>query len=152
MYLTSTLGKVHAIASSRRIQHKSFILNDCNLPMYITLLGLSVNDILLKYIFNIISLVKMLHWNFQPRNPVELSPSYALECSLLEAEHMTNVLCYAHTRISLLVTDMVYKPGSVSDLLDYINPNHDAKGSDGAVKRKSYITKVCWSLDHGWSK
>uniref|UniRef100_A0A2N9HYJ0 Clu domain-containing protein n=1 Tax=Fagus sylvatica TaxID=28930 RepID=A0A2N9HYJ0_FAGSY len=31
---------------------------------------------------------------------------------------------------------------SVSDLLDYINPNHDAKGSDGVVKRKSYITKV----------
>nr|POE80535.1 protein tss [Quercus suber] len=31
---------------------------------------------------------------------------------------------------------------SVSDLLDYINPNHDAKGRDGAVRRKSYIAKV----------
>uniref|UniRef100_A0A2P2ME31 CLU central domain-containing protein n=1 Tax=Rhizophora mucronata TaxID=61149 RepID=A0A2P2ME31_RHIMU len=31
---------------------------------------------------------------------------------------------------------------SVSDLLDYINPNHDAKGRDVAVKKKSYITKV----------
>lgn len=34
------------------------------------------------------------------------------------------------------------KIGSVSDLLDYINPVHDAKGRDMAVKRKSYITKV----------
>ncbi|KAA8520744.1 hypothetical protein F0562_014984 [Nyssa sinensis] len=32
---------------------------------------------------------------------------------------------------------------SVSDLLDYINPSHDAKGRDAvAIKRKSYITKV----------
>ncbi|KAF5733515.1 clustered mitochondria protein [Tripterygium wilfordii] len=32
---------------------------------------------------------------------------------------------------------------SVSDLLDYINPSHDAKGRDAvAVKRKNYITKV----------
>ncbi|CAL9007462.1 unnamed protein product [Prunus brigantina] len=31
---------------------------------------------------------------------------------------------------------------SVSDLLDYINPVHDAKGRDMAVKRKSYITKL----------
>ncbi|XP_038708988.1 protein TSS-like [Tripterygium wilfordii] len=32
---------------------------------------------------------------------------------------------------------------SVSDLLDYINPGHDAKGRDAvAVKRKNYITKV----------
>lgn len=30
---------------------------------------------------------------------------------------------------------------SVSDLLDYINPNHDAKGTD-AAKRKSYIGKL----------
>lgn len=34
--------------------------------------------------------------------------------------------------------------GSVSDLLDYINPSCDAKGRDiVALKRKSYITKVC---------
>ncbi|OMO64301.1 Tetratricopeptide-like helical [Corchorus capsularis] len=31
---------------------------------------------------------------------------------------------------------------SVSDLLDYINPNHDAKGKDVAGKRRSYLTKV----------
>ncbi|XP_044480547.1 LOW QUALITY PROTEIN: protein TSS-like [Mangifera indica] len=32
---------------------------------------------------------------------------------------------------------------SVSDLLDYINPSHDAKGRDvSAIKRKIYITKV----------
>ncbi|XP_027353234.1 protein TSS-like [Abrus precatorius] len=31
---------------------------------------------------------------------------------------------------------------SVSDLLDYINPNHDPKGRDVAVKRRSQITKV----------
>ncbi|KAJ1413773.1 hypothetical protein SESBI_19265 [Sesbania bispinosa] len=31
---------------------------------------------------------------------------------------------------------------SVSDLLDYINPNHDAKGRDVAVKRRSQVTKV----------
>ncbi|XP_044501218.1 protein TSS-like isoform X2 [Mangifera indica] len=32
---------------------------------------------------------------------------------------------------------------SVSDLLDYINPSHDAKGRDvSAIKRKNYITKV----------
>ncbi|XVF33173.1 hypothetical protein REPUB_Repub17cG0145800 [Reevesia pubescens] len=32
---------------------------------------------------------------------------------------------------------------SVSDLLDYINPNHDAKGKDiAAGKRRSYISKV----------
>ncbi|KAJ0111836.1 hypothetical protein Patl1_00605 [Pistacia atlantica] len=32
---------------------------------------------------------------------------------------------------------------SVSDLLDYINPSHDAKGRDvSTIKRKSYITKV----------
>ncbi|KAJ7951300.1 Tetratricopeptide repeat (TPR)-like superfamily protein [Quillaja saponaria] len=31
---------------------------------------------------------------------------------------------------------------SVSDLLDYINPSHDAKERDMAVKRKSYITKL----------
>ncbi|XP_061372875.1 protein REDUCED CHLOROPLAST COVERAGE 1-like [Gastrolobium bilobum] len=31
---------------------------------------------------------------------------------------------------------------SVSDLLDYINPNHDAKGRDVAIKRRSQITKA----------
>ncbi|KAE9598036.1 hypothetical protein Lal_00003920 [Lupinus albus] len=31
---------------------------------------------------------------------------------------------------------------SVSDLLDYINPNHDAKGRDVAVKRRSQLAKV----------
>ncbi|KAJ1377512.1 Tetratricopeptide-like helical domain superfamily [Sesbania bispinosa] len=31
---------------------------------------------------------------------------------------------------------------SVSDLLDYINPNHDTKGRDAAAKRRSQITKV----------
>lgn len=32
---------------------------------------------------------------------------------------------------------------SVSDLLDYINPSHNAKGKDSvAVKRKNYIMKV----------
>ncbi|OMP08614.1 Tetratricopeptide-like helical [Corchorus olitorius] len=31
---------------------------------------------------------------------------------------------------------------NVSDLLDYINPNHDAKGKDVAGKRRSYLTKV----------
>ena len=31
---------------------------------------------------------------------------------------------------------------SVSDLLDYINPNHEAKGRDVTVKRRSHITKV----------
>jgi len=31
----------------------------------------------------------------------------------------------------------------VSDLLDYINPNHDAKGRDAATKRRGQITKVC---------
>ncbi|KAG6730306.1 hypothetical protein I3842_01G073700 [Carya illinoinensis] len=31
---------------------------------------------------------------------------------------------------------------SVSDLLDYINLNDDTKGRDGAVKRRSYITKA----------
>ncbi|XP_068479857.1 protein REDUCED CHLOROPLAST COVERAGE 1-like isoform X1 [Phaseolus vulgaris] len=31
---------------------------------------------------------------------------------------------------------------SVSDLLDYINPNHDTKGRDAATKRRSQITKV----------
>ncbi|XP_061999783.1 protein REDUCED CHLOROPLAST COVERAGE 1 isoform X1 [Rosa rugosa] len=31
---------------------------------------------------------------------------------------------------------------SVSDLLDYINPTHDAKGRDAAMKRKTYITKL----------
>ncbi|KAK7258505.1 hypothetical protein RIF29_24084 [Crotalaria pallida] len=31
---------------------------------------------------------------------------------------------------------------SVSDLLDYISPNHDAKGRDVAAKRRSQITKV----------
>ncbi|XP_028093256.1 protein TSS-like [Camellia sinensis] len=33
---------------------------------------------------------------------------------------------------------------SVSDLLDYINPSQDAKGKDDvAMKRKTYIMKVC---------
>lgn len=32
---------------------------------------------------------------------------------------------------------------SVSDLLDYINPNHDSKGRDAAAKRRSQVTKVC---------
>lgn len=32
---------------------------------------------------------------------------------------------------------------SVSDLLDYINPNHDAKGKDAAAgRRRSCIMKV----------
>ncbi|KAK7389810.1 hypothetical protein VNO78_25104 [Psophocarpus tetragonolobus] len=31
---------------------------------------------------------------------------------------------------------------SVSDLLDYINPNHETKGRDAATKRRSQITKV----------
>ncbi|KAI4328908.1 hypothetical protein L6164_021226 [Bauhinia variegata] len=31
---------------------------------------------------------------------------------------------------------------SVSDLLDYINPNHDAKGRDVSVKRRSRVSKV----------
>ncbi|KAK7285789.1 hypothetical protein RJT34_20570 [Clitoria ternatea] len=31
---------------------------------------------------------------------------------------------------------------SVSDLLDYINPNHDPKGRDVALKRRSMLTKV----------
>ncbi|XP_050386803.1 protein REDUCED CHLOROPLAST COVERAGE 1 isoform X2 [Argentina anserina] len=31
---------------------------------------------------------------------------------------------------------------SVSDLLDYINPTHDAKGRDASMKRKTYITKL----------
>jgi len=31
---------------------------------------------------------------------------------------------------------------SVSDLLDYINPNHDAKGRDAAAKRRNQVTKV----------
>lgn len=34
--------------------------------------------------------------------------------------------------------------GSVSDLLDYINPSHDGQGTDGmGLKRKTYIQKVC---------
>lgn len=41
-----------------------------------------------------------------------------------------------------------HKIGSVSDLLDYINPTQDAKGRDAAMKRKSYITKVRWSPVH----
>ncbi|XVF73032.1 hypothetical protein PTKIN_Ptkin12aG0168900 [Pterospermum kingtungense] len=37
---------------------------------------------------------------------------------------------------------------SVSDLLDYINPNHDAKGKDVAAgKRRSYIMKVKRKVD-----
>jgi hypothetical protein len=31
---------------------------------------------------------------------------------------------------------------SVSDLLDYINPNHDTKGRDAAAKRRNQVTKV----------
>lgn len=31
---------------------------------------------------------------------------------------------------------------SVSDLLDYIIPNHDAKGRGASVKRRNHITKV----------
>lgn len=29
---------------------------------------------------------------------------------------------------------------SVSDLLDYINPNHDTKGRDAAAKRRNQVT------------
>ena len=32
---------------------------------------------------------------------------------------------------------------SVSDLLDYINPNHDSKGRDMATKRRNHIKEVC---------
>lgn len=31
---------------------------------------------------------------------------------------------------------------SVSDLLDYINPSHDAKGKEAAIKRKAYVMKM----------
>jgi hypothetical protein len=50
---------------------------------------------------------------------------------------------HSYKHISLLVTETLYKPCSVSDLLDYINPNDDGEGREGAVKRTSYITKVC---------
>lgn len=40
----------------------------------------------------------------------------------------------------------------MSDLLDYISPSHDAKGRDvSAIKRKSYITKVCRCLGNNQS-
>lgn len=42
----------------------------------------------------------------------------------------------------LIVIVASLKLGSVSDLLDYINPSHDAKGRDAAAKRKNYIVKV----------
>ncbi|KAL4015270.1 hypothetical protein IC575_027514 [Cucumis melo] len=40
---------------------------------------------------------------------------------------------------------------SVSDLLDYINPSHDAKGRDAAAKRKNYIVKLKGRSDHSAS-
>lgn len=40
---------------------------------------------------------------------------------------------------------------SVSDLLDYINPSHDAKGRDAAAKRKNYIVKLKGRSDNSIS-
>ncbi|XP_023547998.1 protein TSS-like [Cucurbita pepo subsp. pepo] len=40
---------------------------------------------------------------------------------------------------------------SVSDLLDYINPSHDAKERDAAAKRKNYIVKLKGRSDHSTS-
>ena len=45
--------------------------------------------------------------------------------------------------------------GSVSDLLDYINPSHDTSGRDNlGTKKKNYVTNVSvvWfvSLFSGW--
>lgn len=44
--------------------------------------------------------------------------------------------------IELIVIVASLNLGSVSDLLDYINPSHDAKGRDSAAKRKNYTVKV----------
>lgn len=125
---------------------------DWKFPLYITHFDFSVNNKLLKYICNKINQVKMLHWNIYPSNPVELSLSCICAIMKFAGDWLYDTF-FANTHIFLLVTnDMIYKSGSVSDLLDYINPNHDAKGRDGAVRRKSYIAKVSWSLDHVWSK
>ncbi|XP_023513818.1 protein TSS-like [Cucurbita pepo subsp. pepo] len=40
---------------------------------------------------------------------------------------------------------------SVSDLLDYINPSHDAKGRDSAAKRKNYTVKLKGKSDQSMS-
>lgn len=51
--------------------------------------------------------------------------------------------CSPETETYMLLISLLLIFGSVSDLLDYINPSRDAKGRDFiSVKRKAYITKV----------
>lgn len=64
---------------------------------------------------------------------------YALCSSVTKAEHG---LTFFHTKLISLLTFNANGYGSVSDLLDYINPSNDTKGKDAATKRKNNATKV----------